>query len=89
LYLLLVFFNFHGIEIFYSELPALHYLEIPFLSHKNFFTHVSLKKHYFWEGWGQGGEMNQALYAHMNNKRKKMCIMQEIKKKLFFGSTGV
>jgi hypothetical protein len=20
--------------------------------------------------WGQGGEMNQALYAHMNNKRK-------------------
>jgi hypothetical protein len=23
------------------------------------------------EGWGQGGAMNQALYAHMNNKRKK------------------
>jgi hypothetical protein len=23
------------------------------------------------EGWGQGGEMTQALYAHMNNKRKK------------------
>jgi hypothetical protein len=23
-------------------------------------------------GWGQGGEMNQALYAHMNNKRKKI-----------------
>jgi hypothetical protein len=22
------------------------------------------------EGVGQGGEMNQALYAHMNNKRK-------------------
>jgi hypothetical protein len=21
-------------------------------------------------GWGQGGEMNQALYAHMNSKRK-------------------
>jgi 4-hydroxyphenylpyruvate dioxygenase-like putative hemolysin len=21
-------------------------------------------------GWGQGGEINQALYAHMNNKRK-------------------
>jgi hypothetical protein len=20
--------------------------------------------------WGQGGEINQALYAHMNNKRK-------------------
>jgi hypothetical protein len=26
-----------------------------------------------WEGrgWGQGGEMNQAFYAHMNNKIKK------------------
>jgi hypothetical protein len=23
------------------------------------------------EGWEQGGEMTQALYAHMNNKRKK------------------
>jgi hypothetical protein len=22
-------------------------------------------------GWGQGVEMNQALYAHMNNKRKR------------------
>jgi hypothetical protein len=22
-------------------------------------------------GWGQGGEMNQALCAHMNNKKKK------------------
>jgi hypothetical protein len=22
-------------------------------------------------GGGRGGEMNQALYAHMNNKRKK------------------
>jgi hypothetical protein len=21
--------------------------------------------------WGRGGEMTQALYAHMNNKRKK------------------
>jgi hypothetical protein len=21
--------------------------------------------------WGQEGEMNQALYAHMNNKRKR------------------
>jgi hypothetical protein len=21
-------------------------------------------------GWGQGGEMNQALYAHIKNKRK-------------------
>jgi hypothetical protein len=21
-------------------------------------------------GWGQWGEMNQSLYAHMNNKRK-------------------
>jgi hypothetical protein len=24
-------------------------------------------------GGGRGGEMNQALYAHMNNKRKKKC----------------
>jgi hypothetical protein len=22
-------------------------------------------------GWGQGGEMTQALYAHMNNKIEK------------------
>jgi hypothetical protein len=28
-------------------------------------------------GWGQGGEINQALYAHMNNKRK----MKKKKKK--------
>jgi hypothetical protein len=25
-------------------------------------------------GWGQGGEMTQALYAHMNNKRKKYSL---------------
>jgi hypothetical protein len=25
---------------------------------------------WYGRGWGQGGEMNQALYAHMNNKRK-------------------
>jgi hypothetical protein len=24
------------------------------------------------EGWGQGGEMTQALYTHMNNKRIKI-----------------
>jgi hypothetical protein len=24
------------------------------------------------EGLGQGGEMNQALYAHMNNNKKKV-----------------
>jgi L-amino acid N-acyltransferase YncA len=30
---------------------------------------VYLNKKY--RGWGQGGEINQALYAHMNNKRKK------------------
>jgi hypothetical protein len=30
-------------------------------------------------GWGQGEEMTQALYAHMNNKKNK--IMQEFKKK--------
>jgi hypothetical protein len=23
-------------------------------------------------GWGQGGLMTQALYAHMNNKKKKL-----------------
>jgi hypothetical protein len=22
-------------------------------------------------GWGQGGEMNQALYAHMNKKKRR------------------
>jgi hypothetical protein len=22
------------------------------------------------KGWGQGGEITQALYAHMNNKKK-------------------
>jgi hypothetical protein len=32
-----------------------------------------------WEGrgWGQGGEMKQALYAHMNNQK----INKKIKKK--------
>jgi hypothetical protein len=34
-------------------------------------------------GWGQGGEMNQALYAHMNNKRK-----MEKKKETQSESTG-
>jgi hypothetical protein len=31
------------------------------------------------EGVGAGGEMNQALYAHMNNKRKmkKKNLLQE------------
>jgi hypothetical protein len=28
------------------------------------------KQHPIRTVWGQGGEMNQALYAHMNNKRK-------------------
>jgi hypothetical protein len=33
-------------------------------------------------GWGQGGEMTQALYAHMNNKtikikkKKKGCTLK-------------
>jgi hypothetical protein len=31
--------------------------------------HVFYSKVNNW-GWGQGGELNQALYAHMNNKRK-------------------
>jgi hypothetical protein len=33
--------------------------------------------------------MNQALYAHMNNKRKKICIMQEIKKKKKTGPNAI
>jgi hypothetical protein len=28
-------------------------------------------------GWGQRGEMTQALYAHMNNKRKKITGLKE------------
>jgi hypothetical protein len=34
-------------------------------------------------GWGQGGEMNEALYAHMNNKRKseKKKKKKKVKKK--------
>jgi hypothetical protein len=28
------------------------------------------------EGWGQGGEMTQALYAHMNNKAIKKRITE-------------
>jgi hypothetical protein len=28
--------------------------------------------------WGQGREMNQALYAHMNNKRKKIKIKKKV-----------
>jgi hypothetical protein len=31
----------------------------------------------------QGGEMNQALYAHMNNKRKKNQVNGKKKKKLY------
>jgi hypothetical protein len=31
---------------------------------------VTLKAKKTGRGWGQGGEMNQALYAHKNNKRK-------------------
>jgi hypothetical protein len=27
---------------------------------------------------GQGGEMNQALYAHMNNKRKKKNQVKDV-----------
>jgi hypothetical protein len=33
-------------------------------------------------GWGQGGEMTEALYAHMNNKRKKKGSKTEKKKKI-------
>jgi hypothetical protein len=28
-------------------------------------------------GWGQGGEMTQALYAHMNNKREKKSLPKQ------------
>jgi hypothetical protein len=38
--------------------------------------HSSVKYYNGGRGWGQGGEMTQALYAHMNNKKIK------IKKKL-------
>jgi hypothetical protein len=31
------------------------------------------------EGVGQGGEMNQALYAHMNNKRKMKKKKENVK----------
>jgi hypothetical protein len=39
-----------------------------------------LKK--FWGDGGQGGEMTQALYAHMNNKT----IKKKKRKENFFGS---
>jgi hypothetical protein len=32
-------------------------------------------------GWGQRGEMTQALYAHMNNKRKKQKYKKTNKQK--------
>jgi hypothetical protein len=35
--------------------------------------------------WGQGGEMNQALYAHMNNKRRKRKkSLQELKREILW-----
>jgi hypothetical protein len=39
-----------------------------------------IQKNILGRGWGQGGEMNQALYAHMNNKRKmkKKIILKAI-----------
>jgi hypothetical protein len=30
-------------------------------------------------GWGQGGEMTQALYAHMNNKNIKIKKKKKLK----------
>jgi hypothetical protein len=33
---------------------------------------------WYGRGWGQWGEMNQALYAHMNNKRKMKKKKKEI-----------
>jgi hypothetical protein len=44
-----------------------------------------LRKSKGWRGWGQGGEMNQALYAHMNNKRK----MKKKKSKGWRRVTGI
>jgi hypothetical protein len=40
----------------------------------------------FFGGWGQGGEMNPALYAHMNNKRKNKikCFRKKNLKKFFY-----
>jgi hypothetical protein len=35
------------------------------------------------EGWRQGGEMTQALYAHMNNKIIKNKINKKKKRYLF------
>jgi hypothetical protein len=32
-------------------------------------------------GWEQGGEITQALYAHMNNKRKKYVLKPGIHEK--------
>jgi hypothetical protein len=47
-------------------------------------------------GWRQGGEMTQALYAHMNNKTiKKKRVMSELLSFptpeffFFFGGTGL
>jgi hypothetical protein len=36
-------------------------------------------------GWGQGGEMTQALYAHMNNKEKKFKSRTQRKRGHIFG----
>jgi hypothetical protein len=47
------------------------------LCHKSQIPLWLTKKERKGRGWGQWGEMNQSLYAHMNNKRK----MKEKKKR--------
>jgi hypothetical protein len=37
------------------------------INHFSMHTYVAFKNVY--RGWGQGGEMTQALYAHMNNNK--------------------
>jgi hypothetical protein len=40
---------------------------------------------WYGRGWGQGGEITQALYAHMNNKKKRLNIyLHMIKPSLLF-----
>jgi hypothetical protein len=43
-----------------------------------FFSFMYCAGCYGW-GWGQGGEMTQALYAHMNNKTIKKNFKKPIR----------
>jgi hypothetical protein len=42
-----------------------------FISPQFFVNNSFFMKENIGRGWGQGGEMTQALYAHMNNKTIK------------------